>query len=105
MDGSLSRDLARRIDAYWRAANDLPVARIYRYDNPLLHEALAQSEAAFARALGDDARAELRLRAPNRHGRPKRSRPLPLGRGRRRSSPGTAGASRGREPMGTRVVD
>jgi xylulose-5-phosphate/fructose-6-phosphate phosphoketolase len=37
---SLSPDLIRRIDAYWRAANFLSVGQIYLYDNPLLREPL-----------------------------------------------------------------
>jgi xylulose-5-phosphate/fructose-6-phosphate phosphoketolase len=40
MDGPLSPDLLRRIDAYWRAANYLSVSQIYLYDNPLLKEPL-----------------------------------------------------------------
>jgi xylulose-5-phosphate/fructose-6-phosphate phosphoketolase len=40
MDGPLSPDLLRRIDAYWRAANYLSVGQIYLYDNPLLKEPL-----------------------------------------------------------------
>jgi xylulose-5-phosphate/fructose-6-phosphate phosphoketolase len=33
---SLSTDLLRKIDAYWRAANYLSVGQIYLFDNPLL---------------------------------------------------------------------
>jgi len=33
---SLSPDLLRKMDAYWRAANYLSVSQIYLYDNPLL---------------------------------------------------------------------
>ncbi len=36
-----SRELLRRIDAYWRAANYLSVGQIYLYDNPLLKEPLS----------------------------------------------------------------
>jgi xylulose-5-phosphate/fructose-6-phosphate phosphoketolase len=36
----LSRDLLRRIDAYWKAANYLSVGQIYLYDNPLLKKPL-----------------------------------------------------------------
>src|SRR5215472_14204234 len=36
----LSSDEARRIDAYWRAANYLSVGQIYLLDNPLLSEPL-----------------------------------------------------------------
>ncbi len=41
MSQSLSAELLRRMDAYWRAANYLSVGQIYLYDNPLLHEPLA----------------------------------------------------------------
>jgi len=37
----LSADAARKIDAYWRAANYLSVGQIYLYDNPLLTRPLA----------------------------------------------------------------
>ena len=37
---TLSADLLRRINAYWRAANYLSVGQIYLYDNPLLKEPL-----------------------------------------------------------------
>jgi xylulose-5-phosphate/fructose-6-phosphate phosphoketolase len=40
MDGPLSSDLLRRMDAYWRAANYLSVGQIYLYANPLLKEPL-----------------------------------------------------------------
>jgi xylulose-5-phosphate/fructose-6-phosphate phosphoketolase len=40
MDETLSADLLRRMDAYWRAANYLSVGQIYLYDNPLLREPL-----------------------------------------------------------------
>jgi xylulose-5-phosphate/fructose-6-phosphate phosphoketolase len=39
----LTTDQARRIDAYWRAANYLSVGQIYLYDNPLLKKPLARS--------------------------------------------------------------
>lgn len=37
---TLSPELSRRIDAYWRAANYLSVGQIYLLDNPLLREPL-----------------------------------------------------------------
>src|SRR4029450_2975770 len=37
---SLSTDLLRKMDAYWRAANYLSVGQIYLYDNPLLRAPL-----------------------------------------------------------------
>jgi xylulose-5-phosphate/fructose-6-phosphate phosphoketolase len=37
---TLDADLARKIDAYWRAANYLSVGQIYLCDNPLLREPL-----------------------------------------------------------------
>jgi xylulose-5-phosphate/fructose-6-phosphate phosphoketolase len=37
---TLDADLARKIDAYWRAANYLAVGQIYLCDNPLLKEPL-----------------------------------------------------------------
>jgi xylulose-5-phosphate/fructose-6-phosphate phosphoketolase len=40
MDGPLSRDQLREIDAYWRAANYLAVGQIYLLENPLLREPL-----------------------------------------------------------------
>jgi len=36
----LMAEEARRMDAYWRAANYLSVGQIYLYDNPLLREPL-----------------------------------------------------------------
>jgi xylulose-5-phosphate/fructose-6-phosphate phosphoketolase len=36
----LSKDMLRKINAYWRAANYLAVGQIYLYDNPLLKEPL-----------------------------------------------------------------
>jgi xylulose-5-phosphate/fructose-6-phosphate phosphoketolase len=38
---TLDAELARKIDAYWRAANYLSVGQIYLCDNPLLREPLA----------------------------------------------------------------
>ena len=35
---ALDADLARKMDAYWRAANYLSVGQIYLCDNPLLKE-------------------------------------------------------------------
>ena len=40
MNGPLSSELLRKMDAYWRAANYLSVGQIYLYDNPLLKEPL-----------------------------------------------------------------
>ncbi|HUA24605.1 MAG TPA: phosphoketolase family protein [Steroidobacteraceae bacterium] len=40
MTESLSPELLRQMDAYWRAANYLAVGQIYLYDNPLLHRPL-----------------------------------------------------------------
>ncbi|MDR3691602.1 MAG: phosphoketolase family protein [Fimbriimonas sp.] len=40
---TLSPELLRRINAYWRAANYLSVGQIYLYDNPLLKEPLKLS--------------------------------------------------------------
>jgi xylulose-5-phosphate/fructose-6-phosphate phosphoketolase len=37
---TLSPELLRKMDAYWRAANYLSVGQIYLYDNPLLKEPL-----------------------------------------------------------------
>ena len=39
-ENTLSPELLRRMDAYWRAANYLSVGQIYLYDNPLLKEPL-----------------------------------------------------------------
>src|ERR1700730_14258575 len=41
MAPTLDAELARKIDAYWRAANYLSVGQIYLCDNPLLKETLA----------------------------------------------------------------
>ena len=38
---TLSPELLRKLDAYWRAANYLSVGQIYLYDNPLLKNPLA----------------------------------------------------------------
>src|ERR1700712_266316 len=40
MNGPLSPDLLRRMNAYWHAANYLSVGQIYLLDNPLLREPL-----------------------------------------------------------------
>jgi xylulose-5-phosphate/fructose-6-phosphate phosphoketolase len=40
---TLSPELLRKIDAYWRAANYLSVGQIYLYDNPLLKKPLKLS--------------------------------------------------------------
>ncbi len=42
MAETLSADLLRRMDAYWRAANYLSVGQIYLYANPLLREPLTR---------------------------------------------------------------
>jgi len=42
MDGPLTPELLRRMDAYWRAANYLTVGQIYLHDNPLLREPLTR---------------------------------------------------------------
>ena len=39
----LSPGAARKIDAYWRAANYLSVGQIYLFDNPLLRQAAARA--------------------------------------------------------------
>jgi xylulose-5-phosphate/fructose-6-phosphate phosphoketolase len=39
----LSKELFRKMNAYWRAANYLSVGQIYLYDNPLLKEPLKLS--------------------------------------------------------------
>ena len=84
---ALDAEELRRLDAYWRAANYLSVGQIYLLDNPLLREPLAARarQAAAARALGHDAGAELRLRAPE----PADPRARPR-RALRRPGPGTA---------------
>ena len=40
MEKTLSPDLFRKLDAYWRASNYLSVGQIYLYDNPLLKRPL-----------------------------------------------------------------
>ena len=40
MESTLSPDVLRRMDAYWRASNYLSVGQIYLYDNPLLKRPL-----------------------------------------------------------------
>src|SRR2546429_3635374 len=40
MDQSLSPEMLRKMNAYWRAANYLSVGQIYLYDNPLLKQPL-----------------------------------------------------------------
>jgi len=44
MDKSLSPELLRKMDAYWRAANYLSVGHIYLYDNPLLRRPLTLAD-------------------------------------------------------------
>ncbi len=65
-DEPLTDETLARVDAWWRAANYLSVGQIYLLDNPLLREPLTTRprQAAPARPLGHDARAELPLRAP-----------------------------------------
>jgi xylulose-5-phosphate/fructose-6-phosphate phosphoketolase len=41
---TLTPDLKRKIDAYWRAANYISVGQIYLYDNPLLKRPLQLSD-------------------------------------------------------------
>jgi len=43
MAETLSPELLRKMDAYWRAANYLSVGQLYLYDNPLLREPLQLS--------------------------------------------------------------
>ena len=78
----------RALDAYWRAANYLSVGQIYLLDNPLLREPLAARarQAAAARPLGHDARAEPDLRAPQP--RDPRARPRRALRHRARATAG-----------------
>src|SRR5687767_10715614 len=40
MNRTLSPELLKKMDAYWRAANYLSVGQIYLYDNPLLKKPL-----------------------------------------------------------------
>ncbi|SMC57555.1 phosphoketolase family protein [Papillibacter cinnamivorans] len=42
-DDSLSPELLRKMNAYWRAANYLSVGQLYLYDNPLLKRPLEQA--------------------------------------------------------------
>ncbi len=42
VEGPLSREELRKIDAYWRAANYLSVGQIYLYENPLLKKPLTK---------------------------------------------------------------
>jgi xylulose-5-phosphate/fructose-6-phosphate phosphoketolase len=44
---TLSADLLKKMNAYWRAANYLSVGQIYLYDNPLLKEPLELYLCAF----------------------------------------------------------
>ena len=37
---TLTPEVLRKLDAYWRAANYLSVGQIYLYDNPLLKQPL-----------------------------------------------------------------
>jgi xylulose-5-phosphate/fructose-6-phosphate phosphoketolase len=41
--GSLTPDILKKIDAYWRAANYLSVGQIYLFDNPLLKQPLSRA--------------------------------------------------------------
>ena len=41
---TLTPELLRKIDAYWRAANYVSVGQIYLYDNPLLKRPLQLSD-------------------------------------------------------------
>lgn len=41
-EATLSNELLKKMDAYWRAANYLSVGQIYLYDNPLLKQPLNQ---------------------------------------------------------------
>ena len=41
---TLSRELLRQMDAYWRAANYLSVGQVYLYDNPLLKRPLTLAD-------------------------------------------------------------
>jgi len=57
-DNTLSQELLRKMNAYWRAANYLSVGQIYLYDNPLLKEPLENvtCEAAGGWTLGNNTR-------------------------------------------------
>ena len=94
------------LDAYWRAANYLSVGQIYLLDNPLLREPLAleHDQAAPARPLGHDARAQPALRPreprdPARAGSTCSTSPARVTAGR--ASSRTRG-SRARTPSATR---
>jgi hypothetical protein len=41
---TLSSELPRKLDAFWRAANYLSVGQIYLYDNPLLRRPLTLAD-------------------------------------------------------------
>jgi len=43
MNKTLSAQLLKQMDAYWRAANYLSVGQIYLYDNPLLKRPRARA--------------------------------------------------------------
>jgi hypothetical protein len=62
---TLSPELLRQMDSYWRAANYLSVGQIYLYDNPLLKRplTLADVKHMLLGQRGHDSRAELHLRA------------------------------------------
>ena len=60
---TLTLDLLRKVDAYWRAANFLSAGQVYLCDNPLLKRRLTLADVKHM-LLGHDARAELHLRAP-----------------------------------------
>src|SRR5690349_4947452 len=51
MSETLSPDLLRKMNAYWRASNYLSVGQIYLYDNPLLKTPL-KNEHVKPRLLG-----------------------------------------------------
>ena len=65
MSKTLSPELLKKMDAWWRAANYLSVGQIYLYDNPLLKRTAdaRAHQAATARPLGHDAGIEFYLRA------------------------------------------
>lgn len=42
VEGPLSKEELRKVDAYWRAANYLSVGQIYLFDNPLLKKSLSR---------------------------------------------------------------
>ena len=94
-NGDRSPGRARAARRYWRAANYLSVGQIYLLDNPLLREPLRARarQAAAARPLRHDARAEPDLRAPEP--RDPRARPR---RDLRSPAPATAGPASSRTP-------